>query len=139
MKKIIEADDIIGKTIKGIAYSCSIPQALLVFTDGSCYVIEGSPGYDPGDVNLDPGKLDLWNFGNEKLVASGLLTQAELDELYERKILVNQADSIRVQINMLDKKFKDFNETNQKYEQLILRQAELREELAQLEKKLSEE
>ncbi len=80
MKTEIKLTDALGKTLQGFESSITSPQAVLTFSDDTFTTLDIYRGYEEGDETILEGSLLLDQFGDEKLIRLGIITQEELDE-----------------------------------------------------------
>jgi len=80
MKKEINLSDAIGKTLEGFGFSITCGQAVLTFTDGTYSTLGITTGCEVGYEEIEESLLDLFDFGHDKLIALGIISQKDLDE-----------------------------------------------------------
>ncbi len=85
MKQEIRFSDAVGKILEGFDFSITCGQAVLTFTDGTFTTLGIDRGHASGDEEIEESTLELHDFGDEKLVALGVITQTELDEQREQR------------------------------------------------------
>ena len=85
MKKKVTLIDAVGKTLDGFEFSTTCGQAVLTFTDGTFVTLGIEKAYDRYDDGIEETDLELDDFGDDKLVGLGVITQLELDERREQK------------------------------------------------------
>lgn len=89
MKKFIDIEAAIGKTLTGVALG---GDALLVFGDEFTYLDIG--GYEAGDEEIVAGDLANWspaNFQNNDLIRLGIITEEEIAAYYAKRKARNAA------------------------------------------------
>ena len=86
MKEEIALSKCLGKTLAGYAFSITCCQAVMTFTDGTFATIGISRGWDPGEIEFIEEKLNLHDFGDDKLICLGVITQSELNEMRDQKV-----------------------------------------------------
>lgn len=78
MLKEISLSEIVGKEVKGYDMSIANRQMVITFTDTTFTTLSVESGYEPGEEEIVGSSLDLYNFGDKKLIALGITTQKEL-------------------------------------------------------------
>lgn len=82
MKTEINMTDAIGKTLAAVETSADYPpQCVLVFTDGTFATLGIQEGYEPGDGEIVPTTVALFDFGDARLVRAGIVSEQEMAEL----------------------------------------------------------
>ncbi len=81
MKQEIRFSDAVGKILEGFDFSRTCGQAVLMFTDGTFTTLKINTKYE----EIEESTLEIHDFGDEKLVALDVITQAELDEQREQR------------------------------------------------------
>jgi len=81
MKTEVELEEIVGKTISGVAQSITAQCLLIAFTDGTFTCLGIEYGYDPGDECLVNIPFNRSRFIFSELVGAGLMTQEDVDEV----------------------------------------------------------
>ena len=79
MLREIPIEESIGKSLAKICSSVITSQTVMVFSDGTFTTLEVKHEYDC-HCRIVEAKLKLLDFGNRKLVESGILTYEEIDE-----------------------------------------------------------
>lgn len=108
MRTEIKLSDAIGKTLEGFEFSNTCGQAVLTFTDGTFSTLGVDRGYEKGDEQIEESKLSLFDFGDNKLIALGIIPEEEMDEKTEqrRKAVANsRAQTERAEYERLRRKF----------------------------------
>ena len=80
MLREIPIEESIGKSLARICSSVMSSQTVMVFSDGTFTTIEVKYEYDC-HCRIVEAKLELFNFGDRKLVEVGILTYGEIDKL----------------------------------------------------------
>lgn len=80
MKKEIGLSDAIGKTLEGFGFSTTSNQSIMTFTDGTFITLGICNGYNVGDEEIEESVLKLHDFGDNKLIRLGVISQEELDD-----------------------------------------------------------
>lgn len=80
MLREIPIEESIGKSLARICSSVISSQTVMVFSDGTFTTLEVKHEYDC-HCRIVEAKLELFNFGDRKLVESGILTYEEIDKL----------------------------------------------------------
>ena len=114
MREEINDEQAVGKTVEGIYYSIDGP-AVITFTDNTFTSFGVSLGHEACDVEIYNGKLDLFRFGDSKLIEAGVITSDELEsrrESYHAASREARKASDRRQYERLRKKFGDMEETD---------------------------
>lgn len=83
MKTEVKLTDAVGKTLAAVEFSESYRsgQAVLAFTDNTFATLGVERGYEGGDEEIVEEPLDVFDFGDEKLVRSGIVTAEELETM----------------------------------------------------------
>lgn len=100
----IKLSDAIGKQLTGVAFSYTSNQAVLVFHDDTVAAIGATWGY-PGEETLN-----IFDFGDDKLVQLRIATSYELEELRKARDIKN------VKINELRER-NEYERLKAKYDQ----------------------
>jgi hypothetical protein len=80
MKTEVKLTESVGKTLTAVEFSenyCG-GQCLLVFADGTFATLGVDRGYESGDEEITEEPLELFDFGDEKLVRAGVVTADEI-------------------------------------------------------------
>jgi len=85
MLKEIKLDEIIGKKITGYESSISNGQMIISFSDNTFTTLEVDLGYDPGEEEIIGASLDILDFGNDELIALGIISQTELEAILNKR------------------------------------------------------
>lgn len=86
MRKELELKLQVGKTFEGFAFS-GYGQAVLVFSDGTFSTLRATE-----DREIEEDQLDLYNFGGEALIATGIVTEDELERLRAEQVAKLKAE-----------------------------------------------
>ena len=80
MKTEVKLTEAVGKTLAAVEFSEShySGQCVLVFADGTFATLGIDRGCEYGDEEITEEPLDLFDFGDEKLVRAGVVTADEL-------------------------------------------------------------
>ena len=84
MLKEIPIEESIGKSLARICSSVITSQTVMVFSDGTFTTLEVKHEYDC-HCRVVGAALKLFDFGDRKLVESGILTYEEIDELRRKR------------------------------------------------------
>lgn len=107
MKTQITLDKAKGKALTDVVDSYTTGGTLLIF--GEFYVcLRVNTSYEPGEGSIEEGNLELFDFGDEALIASNVLSRDELENFREQRNK-NISEEIeikeRAQFELLKKKF----------------------------------
>jgi hypothetical protein len=80
MLREIKLNEIIGKKIMGHALSITNCQMVIMFSDRTFTTLGVSLGYERGDEEIVGDTLEIMNFGHDKLVFLGIVSQKELED-----------------------------------------------------------
>jgi len=83
LKSEISLTEALGKTLDSFAFSNICNQAILVFTDNSFTTLAVDVGYERGYEEICESKLEIFNFGDDKLFSLGITSMEELSALRE--------------------------------------------------------
>jgi len=77
LRQEVKLTEAIGKTLEGVAFSHTIGQAVLTFTDGTFATLGVADGpAEQGEI--EECELVLHDFGDDKLISLGITTDREL-------------------------------------------------------------
>lgn len=94
MKTEVKLTEAVGKTLAAVEFSESYcgGQAVLAFTDGTFATLGVERGYESGDEEIKEDTLAVFEFGDEKLVRAGIVTDDELAAMRKARDDQQRAD-----------------------------------------------
>jgi hypothetical protein len=101
--KEIELSSALGKTLEGFKFSITCGQAVLTFTDGTFCTLGVDTGLYPGDEMIEESKLELFDFGHDKLIALGIISQEEMNEKSEQRSKALSASRAQRELETYDR------------------------------------
>ncbi len=86
MKTEINDKEAIGKKVNGFLYSAVAHQMILSFQDNTFTTFGIETGYDPGDGEIVNEPLEWFDFGHERLIASGIISEKEWESMWDKEV-----------------------------------------------------
>ncbi len=86
MKTEINDKEAIGKKVDGFLYSLSSNQMIVHFADNTFTTFGVDRGYDPGDEEIVSEPLEWFDFGHERLIASGIISEKEWESMWDKEV-----------------------------------------------------
>ena len=90
MKTEISDKEAIGKTVEKFVYSLSANQMIVCFDDDTFTTFGIDPGYESGDEEIVNVPLEWFDFGHEKLVRTGILSEKEWESMWNKERQIEQ-------------------------------------------------
>lgn len=85
MKTEIGISKVVGKTLKAIQFSNLNGQCVLVFNDDTFTTLGIDRGFEHGDDDIEPISLDLFMFGDDRLIEADIVTKEEMEFIRSEK------------------------------------------------------
>ena len=87
MREEIHSTEIVGKTVEGLYFSVSGDALMLTFDDDTLAVFGVMRGYEQGDEEICASDLDIFTFGDERLIEAGVSTQEGLKAARAKRVV----------------------------------------------------
>jgi hypothetical protein len=87
MKTEVKLTEAVGKTLAAVEFSDAYlaQQCVLAFADGTFATLGVERGYESGDEEITEEPLNVFDFGDEKLVRAGIVTAEEMAAMREAR------------------------------------------------------